>query len=126
MRKAPPRRRGGPPPPEQSAADSEHGSFSAHGLSRMRRQMDEFDDLPPEVVQKNGGKSDHSEMLPGTLKALQKEQVLKMLESTHGNKERAARLLGISRRTLYRLLDRYGLGKNGHASETDMPDVTSS
>lgn len=49
MRKTPPRRRGSPPPPEQSAADSEHGSFSAHGLSRMRRQMDEFDDLPPEV-----------------------------------------------------------------------------
>jgi len=29
--------------------DSENGSLSAHGLSRMRKQMDEFDDLPPEV-----------------------------------------------------------------------------
>lgn len=85
-----------------------------------------IDDLPPEVVRKNGGNSDHAEMFPGTLKALQKEQVLKMLESTHGNKERAARLLGISRRTLYRLLDRYGLGKNGDSDEANISDAASS
>lgn len=29
--------------------DSETGSLSPHGLSRMRKQMDEFDDLPAEV-----------------------------------------------------------------------------
>ena len=70
------------------------------------------DDLPSEVRQNDGSASNHRELFPGTLKALQREQVLKMLESTHGNKERTARLLGISRRTLYRLIDRYGLGKN--------------
>jgi len=36
-------------PLRTSEPDSENGSLSAHGLSRMRRQMDEFDDLPPEV-----------------------------------------------------------------------------
>jgi two-component system response regulator AtoC len=81
-----------------------------------------IDDLPPEVLQKNGGNPDHADMFPGTLKALQKEQVLKMLESTHGNKERTARLLGISRRTLYRLLERYGIGKVQPSIESDVSD----
>jgi len=85
-----------------------------------------IDDLPPEVLQKNGGNSDHADMFPGTLKALQKEQVLKMLESTHGNKERTARLLGISRRTLYRLLERYGVGKAQPSIESDVSDPISS
>lgn len=80
------------------------------------------DDLPPEVLQKNGRNSDHADMFPGTLKALQKEQVLKMLESTHGNKERTARLLGISRRTLYRLLERYGIGKIQSSIESEVSD----
>ncbi|MGC4096292.1 MAG: sigma-54 dependent transcriptional regulator [Nitrospira sp.] len=82
------------------------------------------DDLPPAILEKDRNTSNHG--LPGTLKALQREQVIKMLESAHGNKERTARLLGISRRTLYRLLDRYGLGKNGHASEADTSDATNS
>lgn len=85
-----------------------------------------IDDLPPEVLQKNGRNSDHTDTFPGTLKALQREQVLKMLESTHGNKERAARLLGISRRTLYRLLDRYRIGKAPSSSESDISDTIGS
>ena len=81
-----------------------------------------IDDLPPEVIYKNGGGFNHANMFPGTLKALQKEQVLKMLESTHGNKNRTARLLGISRRTLYRLLEQYGLNKAHSSMETDTSD----
>lgn len=56
---------------------------------------------------------DRALVRPGTLSALQREHVLAVLESTHGNKEQAARLLGISRRTLYRLLNRYGVLKSG-------------
>jgi DNA-binding NtrC family response regulator len=78
-----------------------------------------IDDFSIEVLQKNGA-PDRVDMLPGSLKALQKEQVLKMLESTHGNKERTARLLGISRRTLYRLLERYGIGKTRPSIESDI------
>jgi DNA-binding NtrC family response regulator len=84
------------------------------------------DDLPPEVLQSDGSPSDRVDILPGTLKALQREQVLKMLESAQGNKERTARLLGISRRTLYRLLDRYGLGKPRLPTGTDVSDATGS
>jgi DNA-binding NtrC family response regulator len=85
-----------------------------------------LEDLPPEVLQNDGGTAEHVESLPGTLKALQRDQVLKMLESTQGNKERAARLLGISRRTLYRLLDRYGLGKPRLAPGVDGSDPPAS
>lgn len=85
-----------------------------------------IDDLPPEVLQHNGGTSDGADILPGTLKALQREQVLKMLESAQGNKERAARLLGVSRRTLYRLLDRYGLNKARSWTDANHSDSTGS
>lgn len=66
------------------------------------------EDLPLEVRSIEGRRAVLSNGLPGTLNALQREHVLKILESTGGNKERASRLLGISRRTLYRFLDRYG------------------
>ncbi len=63
---------------------------------------------PPEVA---GVPSDRSAV--DDLKSLQKSKVIEILERVHGNKTRAARLLGVTRRSLYRLLERYGLDDEG-------------
>jgi len=44
-----------------------------------------------------------------TLKELEKEHIANVLRSTGGNKSKAAKLLGISLRNLYRKIKRYGL-----------------
>ncbi len=43
-----------------------------------------------------------------TLRELEKEYILETLQRTGGNKSRAAELLGLDRKTLYRKLDEYG------------------
>jgi len=85
-----------------------------------------LDDLPAEIRNGEGSHTDQLENLPGTLSALQREHVLKVLESTGGNKEQAARLLGISRRTLYRCLDRYGMSKHSSPSTSEPLDSATS
>ncbi len=45
----------------------------------------------------------------GTLSAIEKARVVEVLQKQKGNKSRAAHVLGISRRSLYRLLEKYGL-----------------
>ena len=44
-----------------------------------------------------------------TLEAAEREQILRALEAAGGRRTAAARLLGLSRRTLYRKLDRHGI-----------------
>jgi DNA-binding NtrC family response regulator len=80
------------------------------------------DDLPVEIRSASNGQADH---LPGTLSALKRDHVLSVLESTQGNKERAARLLGISRRTLYRFLDRYGMSHSRASRDHEPLDPSS-
>jgi DNA-binding NtrC family response regulator len=46
----------------------------------------------------------------GALSALEREHIVRVLESVQGNKMSAARILGIGRRALYRRLERYGIG----------------
>ena len=47
------------------------------------------------------------EALPATLDQLERQHILRVLEETGGNRERAAAILGISARTLYRKLREY-------------------
>ena len=44
-----------------------------------------------------------------SLSHLEREHILKVLQQAGGNKKAAARLLGVSRRALYRRLERHGL-----------------
>lgn len=45
----------------------------------------------------------------GTLASIEKARVIEVLNLQKGNKSRAAQVLGVSRRSLYRLLEKYGL-----------------
>jgi transcriptional regulator of acetoin/glycerol metabolism len=62
-------------------------------------------DLPPEIhpspmdMQRNGDE----------LADIERSHVLEILEREKGNKARTARSLGISRRSLYRLLEKYNV-----------------
>jgi DNA-binding NtrC family response regulator len=80
-------------------------------------------DLPPEL---NASPVGSSQSAPGELsssddlQSLQKSKIMDVLNRVGGNKTRAARLLGITRRSLYRLLERYELdgttGQSPHDS----------
>jgi DNA-binding NtrC family response regulator len=65
--------------------------------------------LPPLLLEARGdgaGRSPGSEL---SLEAAERDQILKALQASGGKRIEAARLLGLSRRTLYRKLDRYGI-----------------
>lgn len=66
--------------------------------------------LPPELqhLQHAVNGNGTSEKL-GTLESMKKEEVRKAMARERGNKVRAARALGISRRSLYRLLEKYDM-----------------
>jgi DNA-binding NtrC family response regulator len=81
-----------------------------------------LDNLPLEIREATSEVAQERRSLPGTLGALQREQVLAAYEATGRNKEQAARRLGISRRTLYRLLEQYGLHKHQSDSPPDSCD----
>jgi DNA-binding NtrC family response regulator len=81
-----------------------------------------IDHLPLEIREATSEVSQERRALPGTLDALQREQVLAAYEATGRNKEQAARRLGISRRTLYRLLEQYGLHKHQSDSRPESCD----
>lgn len=52
------------------------------------------------------------------LGALQREHVISVLQQSGGNKARSARALGVSRRTLYRLLDKHGIALDNNKAES--------
>jgi len=54
-----------------------------------------------------------------SLEVLERELILKALDRAAGNKSRAARLLGLTRRTLYSRMERHGLRTPGEGAEPD-------
>jgi two-component system response regulator AtoC len=71
--------------------------------------------LPPEVGGQRSevgslsqGSHGEASLTPSTLEELERQHILHVLEETDGNRERAAAILGISSRTLYRKLREYG------------------
>jgi DNA-binding NtrC family response regulator len=69
------------------------------------------DDLPEAVVATAPAGGDSAED-PGYLRAVERRHVVEVLRREQGNKVRAAKALGISRRALYRLIAKYRLEGN--------------
>jgi DNA-binding NtrC family response regulator len=66
--------------------------------------------LPPHLFEVRPVAGPESPRLPElSLEAAEREQILRALQAAGGKRIEAARLLGLSRRTLYRKLDRYGI-----------------
>jgi DNA-binding NtrC family response regulator len=68
-------------------------------------------DLPAHLVARGDGALTAGQALAKhlTLHDLEREYIGKILQSTHGNKTEAARILGVDRTTLYRKLEEYKL-----------------
>ena len=57
--------------------------------------------------------SNRGQARPSTLDEVIKQTLVRLLRETRGNRRRTASLLGISRSTLYRMLERYDIGHVG-------------
>ena len=77
---------------------------------RCRESIIQPQDLPPEII--SAEKPPASAPAHVHFPQNEKEQIISALEQTRGNRSAAAKLLGISRLTLYRRLARFGLSSN--------------
>jgi DNA-binding NtrC family response regulator len=66
--------------------------------------------LPPSSTPSAAGDAPAAAAVPMTLDQLERQHILRVLEEQSGNRERAAAVLGISARTLYRKLREYETG----------------
>ena len=80
-----------------------------HAVVVCARTVITTEDLPPELV----AGAEEREVLPED----EREKILNALHRAGGNKTRAAALLGISRRTIYRKLQEHGI------EDSDLKDV---
>ncbi|MFO1021857.1 MAG: helix-turn-helix domain-containing protein [Planctomycetales bacterium] len=74
-----------------------------------------LDDLPAEIsagTAEPEARSDSS-VEESQLEKIERDHIVDVLNRCQGNKAQAARMLGIHRRKLYRLIDRLGLAPDG-------------
>jgi len=67
------------------------------------------DNLPPAVLRRGGDSSVDPFAEPVPMDEMEKRNILAALQRSGGNKNEAARLLGIDRQRLYRKIEKYGL-----------------
>lgn len=65
--------------------------------------------LPAAIVHRKTPQFSPQRHSPADLLTIQREHIVETIRAEKGNKVRAARALGVSRRTLYRLIDRLGI-----------------
>jgi DNA-binding NtrC family response regulator len=83
------------------------------GVALAQQEVLSAEDLPPELHQPAAdGESAPSHNRP-TLAELKRSYVRQVLEESGGNVSRAAAVLGVDRRSLYRMLQRYGMAPRG-------------
>ena len=85
------------------------------------------DDLPDAIRNAGAGSSEDTvgrgsgkEEALLTLDEVEKRHLMRVLRETGGNKARAAKILGIDRRTLYRMVERFGLEMGEGADESGL------
>jgi DNA-binding NtrC family response regulator len=83
-------------------------SFPAQAMPR-RNESDESN----KWLRIEHAASDPGQARPSTLDEVIKQTLVRLLRETQGNRRRTASQLGISRSTLYRMLERYGIGHVG-------------
>ncbi len=82
-----------------------------HAVIVSKRRTISLDDLPPQYRSPNG-KVEHVTFPVGSsLDEVERELIGRTIEFTAGNKTRAAQMLGVGVRTLYRRLERYAGGE---------------
>ncbi len=83
------------------------------------------EDLPEPLRQQVAPAGIHAESQPGradneallTLDEVEKRHLVRVLKETRGNKVKASKVLGIDRRTLYRMAERFGLDLGDDADD---------
>jgi DNA-binding NtrC family response regulator len=78
-------------------------------LLRASRPADSAGEEPAEVAG------------PDSLEGHERRHVAAVLQRHGGNMVHAAKALGVSRRTLYRLIEKYGLGESRDAADAGAP-----
>ena len=70
----------------------------------------DIEDIPDHILQRSSETSTVPSLVAGiTIEEAERELIKSTLANVGGNREEAAKMLGIGERTLYRKLDRYGL-----------------
>jgi transcriptional regulator with PAS, ATPase and Fis domain len=68
--------------------------------------------LPPTIVQQEKSNKP-ARQSPVTREEMKKRQLIEVLEQTGGNQSEAARILGVSRVTVWNRIKKYGIGSDG-------------